>query len=115
MKWGKRRRSNSDSEASETPAAKPRKVAGKTVTDDGKDISRMSDKQLRERINRINMEQQYSKMTSEPKAASRISKGKDQIDNAMKYWNTANSLYTAYHSPMGKEIKKVVEEKLLHR
>lgn len=115
MKWGKRRRSNSDSEASETPAAKPRKVAGKTVTDDGKDISRMSDKQLRERINRINMEQQYSKMTSEPKAAGRISKGKDQIDNAMKYWNTANSLYNAYNSPMGKAAKELITKQLANR
>lgn len=111
MRWG-RRKAHTDSVetassvAAPKAAAKPRKVAGKTEVNDGKDVSRMSDKELRERINRINMEQQYDKLTAQPKAVHKITKGKDAVNNLMTYWNTASSLYNAYNSPMVKEIKK---------
>lgn len=75
MKWGVRRYQNYD--GSLTSAGKARKSSSSLaeVSSDhskahsSKSASSMSDKELRETINRLQMEQQYSKLTAKEKSA----------------------------------------------
>lgn len=96
MKWGVRRYQNADGTL--TPAGKKRanKLASKYAEVTGKklvvkkktvsehkekDIKQMSDQELQRRINRINMEKTYSKLTSPKETKSR---GKRFIDKVKK-------------------------------
>lgn len=115
MRWGKRNSRKESVEAyvnehttatASTTAKKPRKVAGKTETEDGKDISRMSDKELRDRINRINMEQQYSKLT-EPSYPP-VKNGMDHFNTAMSLVGKANQVYGLWNSPVAKLARGAV-------
>lgn len=70
MKWGVRR--------SEAQLARARgKKSSEEENDDykkahsSKSVKSMSDKELRERLNRLNMEQQYKKLTTPEKSAGR--------------------------------------------
>ena len=60
MKWGKRR--------SEAELARARKSKGKS------DVADMSDDELRRKVNRLQLEQQYSKLTG-----TDVSKGKQYV------------------------------------
>lgn len=121
MKWGKRRASTSGSDsdggsstatstetASTSTPKKARKVSGKTEVDDGKDVTRMSDKELRERINRINMEQQYSKLT-EPSYPP-VKSGMDFVNEGLNLANKANQAYAIWNSPLGKLGREFVKD-----
>lgn len=120
MKWGKRKRQTSDSEESTNapaapaaPVRKPRKVAGKTEIDDGKDVSRMSDKDLRERINRINMEQQYEKLTAP--SYPPVKNGMDHVNATFNLVNKANQAYQIWNSPVGKLARGLVTTQMNNR
>lgn len=121
MRWGRRRGgddSSSSSSSSAEPSAavsvkKPRKVAGKTETEDGKDISRMSDKELRERINRINMEQQYTKLT-EPSYPP-VKGGKAAVDDIFSTIGKVNQAIAVYNSPAGKIVRGVIKNQMNNR
>ena len=71
MKWGVRR-----SEA-QLARARGKKSSSEEVNDDykkahsSKSVKSMSDKELRDRLNRLNMEQQYKKLTTPEKSAGR--------------------------------------------
>ena len=64
MKWGVRRYQNKD--GSLTPKGKKRYDDHEDYTraHDSKSVSQMSDKELRERNNRLQMEQQYKQLTT---------------------------------------------------
>ena len=70
MKWGKRRtdaelaRARGDKKGDKKGDA-PKAVVGKTKTS-GKKASEMSDANLKKVLNRMNMEQQYNKLTAPP-------------------------------------------------
>lgn len=120
MKWGKRKGRSSDSDESSkapsapaSPVTKPRKVAGKTEIDDGKDVSRMSDKDLRERINRINMEQQYEKLTAP--SYPPVKSGMDHVNATFNLVNKANQAYQLWNSPIGKLARGVVTTQMNNR
>lgn len=115
MKWGVRRYQNKDGTL--TPNGKKRYRSGLTnqnyheIHDDyarrhsKKSISQMSDKELRDRINRMQMEQQYSQLNDYSK------KGKFQVDKIVKAGTTVATLtgtaITIYNN-IGK-IKKIVD------
>lgn len=60
MKWGKRRYQNAD--GSLTPEGKLRYHEDYSRVRDNKDVRSMSDKELRDRINRFQMEEQYARL-----------------------------------------------------
>lgn len=64
MKWGVRRYQNRD--GSLTPAGKKR-----YADDDSSSVKNMSDQELREKINRLNLEKQYKDLISSPKQVNR--------------------------------------------
>lgn len=61
MKWGVRRYQNKD--GSLTPAGKKRYNDDYVKAHDKKSVKQMSDRELRERNNRLQMEQQYAQLT----------------------------------------------------
>lgn len=71
MKWGRRRsdaqlaKSRKGKKSKDGDGEPEKKVVGKTKTS-GKKASEMSDKQLQSVINRMNMEQNYARMTAPP-------------------------------------------------
>lgn len=72
MKWGVRRYQNKD--GSLKPAGKKRRRGEDAHSDyqrahTKKSVKNMSDKELRDRINRIQMEKQYSQLTKREKSA----------------------------------------------
>ena len=87
MKWGVRRNGSNTSSSS-----KSKRI---TMHDDYKEahskksVKSMSDNELRKRINRIQMEQQYSKLNP-----SKIDKGKQYINGVIKAGTTVATVTT---------------------
>ena len=108
MKWGIRRYQNKD--GSLTPAGKKRYSEDESEdykkAHSGKSVKTMSDAELRSRLNRLQMEQQYSKLSS-----SDVNKGKQFIDKAIKAGATVATITSTaltIYSNAGK-IKSIVE------
>lgn len=78
MRWG--RRSGGSTTSSKTK---------KASKENKKKVSDMSDSELREKVNRIQMEQQYSKLTS-----ANVNKGKQYIDRLIKTGATIAAVTT---------------------
>ncbi len=96
MKWGKRRGNGASSSTSKTK---------KTSTQDK--IKKMSDDELRKKINRLQMEKQYSQLTS-----SDVNKGKAYAQKALKAATTVATVtstgLTIYNN--ADKIKKIIEK-----
>lgn len=115
MKWGVRRYQNKDGTL--TPNGKKRYRLGLTNQNDPeihddyarrhskKSISRMSDAELKDRINRMQMEQQYDQLNNYSK------QGKLQVDKIVKAGTTIATLsgtaITIYNNI--DKIKKIVD------
>lgn len=106
MRWGRRKGGSSGSDSSVTPAKKAKKV--KAVKPD---VKKMSDKELRDKINRMQMEQQYAKLTGTKEGRSKIEIGKEVFKRTMTVVNTANQVYSAYNSPVGKLIRDQINNR----
>lgn len=81
MKWGRRR----------TPAelARARRSKPKSETPDRNSVKTMSDDELRRRVNRLQMEQQYTKLTG-----GEVSRGKQYVDKIIKTGTTVATVTT---------------------
>ena len=90
MKWGIRR-----TDAQLARARGNAKAAELNISDDykrahsKKSVKEMSDKELRERLNRLDMEQRYSKLNQ-----SAVSKGKSYASKVMKAGTTVAAVTT---------------------
>ena len=107
MKWGIRRFQNAD--GTRTSAGKERYSSGKATKEkppihadsqkvhDGKKASELSDEELRTRLNRINMEQQYDRMTEADR-----NPGKAKVQRVLKSVGTVaattGTLLTLYNN-----------------
>ena len=113
QKWGVRRFRNKD--GSLTSAGKKRARARNASEDahddykkahDPKNVKTMSDKELRERLNRLQMEKQYSQLSN-----TDVNKGKQYIDKAIKMGATVAAVTTTaltVYNNIGK-IKTILE------
>lgn len=101
MRWGRRKGTSSSSDSSVKTAKKVKPVTP--------DVKTMSDKELREKINRIQMEQQYAKLTGTKEGRSKIETGKEVYKRTIAVVNTANQIYGAYNSPVGKLIRDQIK------
>lgn len=110
MKWGQRKASKSASKAAKkeykqkkkaNPSAK--KTYNTTIKRNKKtmysDISSLSTKELQERVNRMNLERQYSSLLKTQKSA--VSRGKQQ---------TANILEKTAKDVASQKLKKVAKK-----
>lgn len=106
MKWGVRRNRSNTSSSSKSKRT--------TIHDDYKEahskknVKSMSDNELRKRINRIQMEQQYSKLNP-----SKVDKGKQYINGIIKAGTTVATITTTgltIYNNMDK-INKLINKK----
>lgn len=117
MKWGVRRYQNKD--GSLTPAGRKRYGDGsdskssENVHEDykkahsGQSVKTMSDRELRDRLNRLNMEQQYSRLSG-----ADVSRGKQIFDKTMKTASTialaSTTAITLYNN--GNKIMSIAQK-----
>lgn len=94
MRWGRRRFQNHD--GSLTPAGKQRYGDG---PDDYDPVGRMSDQELRQRINRIDMERRYRDLTKRQKSAGE----KFVTDVLLQAGKNVAAEYTAKYMKQGIE------------
>lgn len=91
QKWGIRRFQNKDGTL--TAAGKQRAAANHHEdykrAHEPKSVSSMSDKELKERINRLQMEKQYSQLSP-----SNVSRGKDYVQKVIKAGTTVATITT---------------------
>ena len=88
MRWGVRRYQNKD--GSLTPAGKIRYSDDYKRAHSGKDIREMSDNELRNVNNRLQMERQYANLTR------KTSKGKNVVNKLIKTAGTLAAIEGAY-------------------
>ena len=103
MKWGIRRYQNPDGTL--TAEGKRRKSKGKEYSDDywnahdKKDLKYMSDKELQQRINRLNNEKQYASLTKSKKQKAAEAAGRGVVNLGKRFVEkaviTAAVAYTA--------------------
>ena len=110
MKWGVRRYQNVDGSLT---AAGRKRYSGKTAPHEDytkahskKSVNQMSDKELQDRVKRLNMEQQYNKMNP-----SDIQRGKNGVNKLLKGFGglaaTTSTILTIYNN--SDKIKKLVD------
>ena len=93
MKWGIRRYQNKD--GSLTPAGKKRAKSETSPHEDytkahsKKSVKNMSDAELRNRVNRYQMEQQYNRFSE-----NKVTKGREYVNKAIKAGATVASVTT---------------------
>lgn len=97
MKWGKRKNRSSGSDSSNVKPARTKKTKPVKA-----DVKKMSDKELRDKINRMQMEQQYAKLTGTKEGRATLEKGQKIFKQTMAVIDTANRVYGVYNSPLGK-------------
>lgn len=83
------------------------KQKAKTSTTDS-----LSTKELQELVNRMNLEQQYSKLTNQKGFFDKLDNDKKKVDKLIGAGQTANNIYTFINSPAGKLLKSAIKSKL---
>ena len=118
QKWGVRRFQNEDGTRTAAGKKHEQSRSEDPAHDDynkahsGKNVKDMSDAELRSRLNRLQMEKQYSQLTD-----SDTSKGKKFVSDAMKVAKVATTVATVsttaltIYNNYGK-IKKIVDGKI---
>lgn len=72
-----------------------------------KNVTKLSDEDLRNRINRLEMENKLKKL-----AGAQKSKGEEVVDKIVKWGNKANDVYKLFQTELGKEILSRVSSNL---
>lgn len=100
MKWGKRR------SQAELARARASRNSSKVTK---KSIKEMSDDELRRKLNRLQMEQQYAKLSG-----ADVNRGKEYVNKIIKAGTTAATVTTTaitlYNN--SEKIKKIVSERI---
>lgn len=107
MKWGIRRYQNKD--GSLTSAGKKRYSDSSSVNDGIKDLT---DQELRDRINRLNLEKQYRDLTT-PSGQKQVSRGKQFVTSVLETSgkNIATQLVTY---GMGTAVNKIFKANIVN-
>lgn len=66
----------------------------------------LSNDELQKLVNRLNLEQQHSRLTSEEATKSHVDRGHDAVKKALAIGATANAAYKFSKSPVGEAGKK---------
>lgn len=82
--------------------AKQRQSAKASSTD------ALSTAQLKDLVQRMQLEQQYKQLVE--KEPNKFKQGKDAVDTVLSVFNTAQSIFNAVNSPLGKQIRKTISE-----
>jgi len=113
MRWGVRKRSDGSYKKtgrtakgrSDEPPSKDYKESRKLKS---KGAQALSNKELRALNERLNLEQNYARMTQQK---SKIERGHDYVKTAVGMARTASDIYNLYHSPAGKALREILLQK----
>jgi len=103
MKWGVRKTdiSGAPPKGSEDARAvvKYQKKASKGGT------KTLSNKELQEIVQRLNLEQQYSRLNTQPTKLDKIRKGNENVRTILGVVKTVQEIHSFLNSPLGKTIR----------
>lgn len=117
MKWGVRkdrrggvtttgrRRRGSTAEPQSEDSKKAQKLKSKSARS-------LSNAELKALNERLNLEQNYSRMTQEK---NKIDQGHDYVKTALGIGKTASEIYNLAQSPLGKAVRGIISEQLKNR
>lgn len=128
MRWGRRKADGTSAVEVTTKAVPGKKVVAKggqnhPAAPDAVRVAKLKQKakvsttdaldtkELQDLVNRLNLEQQYSRLTSEKSFFDKIDGDKKKVDKLIGAGQTANNVYNFVNSPMGKLLKSAVEKK----
>lgn len=101
MRYGKKGKVQSDAEAETPEQTRSRVLKSTNAKELYKNRSLLTTSELRERIDRINVENQLGKLAAETKKS-----GFDFIEKALKVGKTINDVYEYTNTPVMKALKK---------
>jgi len=105
MKWGVRRsQAQLDSSSSSEDAQRASAAKAKASTSG---LSSLSNKEMQDLVTRLNLEQNYSRLTSKP---SKLATAQKVAKTTLDVGNTVNQAVTFVNSPTGKFLRKAIEQ-----
>lgn len=120
MKWGKRSSKKATAPSKQVATPFPKNRPAKGVTDlSPKPIKQIPDVELRQRINRIQMETQYKDLTEGKSEAPKskvkksfenMEKGHKIVKNVMGVAKTAQTIHKFANSDLAKDIAKLLKD-----
>lgn len=111
MKWGVRRPEGADGTVGSRVRAKQRddtpesEDSSRARSLKGRSVSSMSNKELSDLNNRLNLEQNYARLTEKP---SKLQKGLKYVNTGLTVAQTGRNVYKLKDSPAGKLGAKVI-------
>ena len=96
MRWGIRRTQAQLHAGTSEDAIRANEIRAKVQT---QGLSSLSNQEMQHLVQRMNLEQQYARVTYQP---SKIARGKAQVDTFLQTANTVNSAIKFVNSPAGK-------------
>ena len=96
MKWGIRRSREQIDAGTSEDAARANEIRAKVARSG---VSSLSNQEMQHLVQRMNLEQQYARMTHQP---SKIAKGKALVNETLAIGNTMNNVVKFANSPVGK-------------
>lgn len=134
MKWGVRRKNPSASSGPEDVSVGVHRLTGRIVTKGGKGQAphedaiaaakakqkakssgpqSLSNKEMKVLVDRMNLEQQYSRLTTKPDNAvtGKLEKGNAQVKVLLGLGKTAQEVVSLANGPLGKELSKALKAK----
>lgn len=95
MKWGRRK-----SDSAESKSLKETRT---------KSASELSNKELQDAVNRMNLEKQYSSLSG-GRATAKIQTGVSAVNAVLSVAQTANKIYEFANSPLGKTLREKINK-----
>jgi hypothetical protein len=95
MRWGVRRTDAQLHAGTSEDAIRANEIRAKVHS---QGLSSLSNQEMQHLVQRMNLEQQYSRITYQP---SKIARGKAQVDTMLQTANTVNSVIKFVKSPAG--------------
>jgi len=106
MKWGVRRSASGARRPTSTDAKRVAAVKAKVQTHGRQSVS---NKQLKDLVNRMNLEQQHANLSRQ---SSSFTKGHERIKNILAVAGTASAAFALASSPMGKALRSALKSGL---
>jgi hypothetical protein len=107
MKWGVRKTSSSEG-GELKPSADHETVTGYKERASAGGVKNLSNKELQELVNRMNLEQQHRNLQAQQ--PSKFEKGHQHIKKVLAVAKTGQDVYNLYNSPAGKALRKAVSD-----
>lgn len=73
-------------------------------------VQSLTNKQLQQINERLNLEQNYARLTNSPEGKSKMKQGKEIFNASIKGYETINKLYSIKNSSIVKDIRKAIND-----